>query len=103
MENGEEISVIKLSPCLDSKLTQNDKELFSTRLAIKKFQNLLTEVKQMKFNENLNQREIKIAVVEAALKQLEPYEEIITKAYSQVLAYRAEGQEIPAHRLLTEM
>jgi len=56
-----------------------------------------------KLNENNHQREIKIAVVEAALKQLEPYEEIITKAYSQVLAYRAEGQEIAAHRLLSEM
>lgn len=87
---------------LDSKMTQNDIELYMTRKAIRQFHGLVESLKAMTFNQS-EQTGLKREVVKNALKQIEPFEGVITQAYSQVLDYRAEGQEIPAYRLLQDI
>lgn len=88
---------------LGDKFTKNDIEIFKTRRAIKKFHTLLRSMKNMKIKEGDNEGGIKRGIIKAALKQIVPYEGIITQAFSQVLEYRAQGLQIPASRLLNDI
>jgi hypothetical protein len=88
---------------LGDKFTKNDIEIFKTRRAIKKFHSLLRSIKNMKIREGDNEAGIKRGIIKATLKQIEPYEGIITQAFSQVLEYRANGLQIPACRLLQDI
>ena len=63
---------------LGDKFTKNDIEIFKTRRAIKKFHTLLRSMKNMKIKEGDNEAGIKRGIIKAALKQIEPYEGIIT-------------------------
>ena len=85
---------------LGEKFTKNDIEIFNTRRAIKKFHTLLKSLRSMRVKEGSNEASLRRGVIKAALKQIEPYEGIITQAFSQVLEYREQGLQIPACRLL---